>query len=226
MDIQEKPKLLSRIRGNLLGGTTHRKAVIEFAKQHDLVYFSSVRSDDDVPVVRGSTATPQYADNSCSIGTHAGYDMTLVDRTSVIEYQEYPASTHRWYVIQIDLHSSHALPYVFIGTKQQTKAYYARVLVSHREAGYVSPEVIAPHNAVFHSRYAIIASPAEIPTIHQILSEDTISSIAAHHYPFAVEIEGNSLMVITEALAPNKQLLNKLLHYGLWFAKKIDERFV
>ncbi len=225
MDIQEKPKLLSRIRSSLSPSAAHRKAVIDFAKRHDLVYFSSVRSDD-VPVIRGSTATAKYVDNSYSIGTHAGYDMALVDRTSVIEYENYPTSTHRWYVIQIDLHSARDLPYIFVGTRQQTKAYYARVLVSHRQTGYISPDVLAAYGATFHSRYAIIGSPADIPIIHRLLTDDIVHSIATHRYPFAVEIEGSNLSVITEALAPNQQLLNKLLHYGLWFAKQIDERLV
>ena len=197
--------------------------MVAFAKKHNLVYFSSVRSDGEMPVVRGSTATTRYVDNSYSIGTHAEYDMVLVDRTSVIQYEKYPTSTHRWYVIQIDLHSARDLPYIFIGTRQQTKAYYARVLVSHRQAGYISPDVLAPQNATFHSHYAIIGSPADLPLLYRLLNDDTVHSIASHRYPFAVEIEGSSLSVITEAIAPNQQLLNKLLHYGLWFAKQIDE---
>lgn len=224
MDIPEKPKLLSRIRGSMSHVTAHRKAVIEFAKRHDLVYFNSVGSRDEVPVIRGSTATPKYIDNSYSIGTHAGYDMALVDRTNVVAYEGYASSKHRWYVIQIDLHASEHLPYIFIGTRQQTKAYYARVLVSHRETGYISPDMIAPGNVQFHSRYAVIASPWGMPVVHRLLSEDIVQSIAAHHHPFAIEIEGNSMSVITEATAPNQQLLNKLLHYGLWFAKELDKR--
>lgn len=200
--------------------------MIEFARQHDLIYFASVRGDDTAPIIRGSTAAGKYTDNSFCIGTHAGYDMALVDRTNVIAYDGYKTTLHRWFVMQIDLRKAVDLPYIFIGTRQQTKAFYARVLMSRRELRYMNVGSAAKHDAAFHSHYAVIASPSQIALIYKLLDHETINILGAHKYPYAIEIEGNSLYVITEAARLSKQTLNKLLHFSLWMAKEIDERLV
>lgn len=222
-----KPTFASRIKSGFSGGGSYKKALVNFAKHHNLIYFGSVRSsNDEAPVIRGSTASTIQKDNHYSIGTHAGYDLALVDRTSLIGYEGYKALPHRWYVIQIDLKVAKNLPYIFVGTKQQTKAYYARVLSSHRDLRYLSLTSAAKQINAFHGQYAIMASPARMHILYRLFNDETIDMMATHRYPFAVEIEDESLSIITEAVKPSQQLLDKLLHYGLWLAKEIDQRLV
>lgn len=215
----------SRLTAGLASGTQRKKAVVNFAKRHKLIYFSSVSSGGQyIPVIRGSTASADQSDVHSCIGTHADYDMALVERTATVAFDGYKSTIHRWYVLQIDLHKASNLPFIFIGTKQQTKAYYARLLTSHRQLRYLALGSAATNYAKFHSQYVVLSSPAELPLIYRLLTDETIDTIAEHHYPFAVEIEGDSLSLITDAGIPSQQLLDKLLHYGLWLAKEIDSR--
>lgn len=196
---------------------------VRFAKKHGLVYFHTVTTDtDDAPVIRGSTATHDQIDSNFCIGTHSGYDMALIERSADIAYRNFDTSFHRWYVLEIDLKHAHGLPFTFIGTKQQTKAHYARVLTSHRGVAHVHmPSYDSAHP--FNAHYAVIAPPNELPRIQTLLDTPTIDRMSSHAYPFAVEIEDDTMIVITDAQKPSEQLLDKLLHYGLWLAKHIDE---
>ncbi len=215
----------TRVTAGLVSVTLRRRAVIDFARQHKLIYFRSVSAGGQfAPVIVGSTASPDQVDTNFSIGTHAGYDLALLERMGSITYEGYKSTQHRWYVLQIDLHKANNLPFIFIGTRQQTKAYYARVLATHRHVRYLTVDSGAARSSAFHSQYAVIASPAELPQVYRLLNDENIDIIAANKQPFAVEIDGDTLSVITEATRPSQQLLDKLLHYGLWLAKEADSR--
>ncbi|MDB5183329.1 MAG: hypothetical protein JWO07_10 [Candidatus Saccharibacteria bacterium] len=215
----------ARVTSKLRGATTRRKVVLNFAKKHHLIYFQTVHPDsEDTPAMRGSSASTDQVDSNYCIGSHADYDMALIERTSSIAFEGYKTTIHRWYVLQIDLKNVHNLPFIFLGTKQQTKAYYARILTAHREARYLSLTVAADKSAQFHAAYALLSSPAELPLLYRLFTDETIDSIAGYNYPFAIEIDGDSVMFITEATKPSEQLLDELLHYGLWIAKAIDSR--
>ena len=211
---------------SLLLKNTRKSVVVQFAQHHDLIYFHKVDPDGtEVPVIRGSTVSPGQHDQHCCIGTHAEYDMVLIQRTSKVESQPYTSKPTKWYVLPIDLKTAKNLPYTFIGTKQQDKAFYASILHSHRDARYLSIPTTSPHASAFTSRYAVLASPAVTQYVHELLSDDIVDSMAAHKYPFAIEIEQDSIIVITNAKKPNQQLLDKLLHFALWFAKMLDKKF-
>lgn len=218
-------RVISRLQNKLGSVLSGRKSAISFAKKYDLIYFASVDPDNtSVPVILGTTASPDQTDTNFCIGTHAGYDMAIVERVSSVVYKGYKKSVHRWYLIQIDLKSAKNLPFIFIGTRQQPKTFYARMLATRRQLSYLALDTAANRNAVFHSHFAVLGSPADVPMVYRLLTDDMIDVIAAHKYPFAVEIEHDSLIVFTEAQKPNQQLLDKLLHYGVWLAKEIDQR--
>jgi hypothetical protein len=216
---------ISRLASSLGGVTLRRCVVINFARQHKLIYFRSVSHEgQSAPIIRGSTTSSDQVDANICIGTHAGYDLALVERTASVSFAAYKTTVHRWYVLQIDLNKANSLPFIFIGTKQQTKAYYARLLTAHRELRYLTVDSAAEQNHTFHSHYAVLSSPAETPVLYRLLNDEVMDTMASHKYPFAIEIEDDTLYVITEATKPSQQLLDKLLHYGLWMAKEIDQR--
>lgn len=205
--------------------TARRKVAVAFAKQHKFAYFHKVDPEKEpTHLVRGSTAAPDEQDVNICIGTHNNYDIVLLERSSTISFDDYGSSSHRWYVLQVDLKRASGLPFAFIGTKQQTRAYYAKLLTMHRQLYHLVIDSKAEGNLSFHGRYVVLASPSNAHQMTKLLDKDMIDAIVGHNFPFAVEIEGDSLMVITEANKPNQQLLNRLLHYGLWFAKEIDEK--
>ena len=219
-----KQRVLSRLT-NIGVATARKRAMVAFARKHHLIYFASAnKKQNDVTVVRGSTTTPGHIDSNYCIGTHAGYDMAIAERLASVGFDGYKTTVHRWYILQIDLKKAANLPFIFIGTKQQTKAYYARLLTTHRYIRYLALDSAAHGGADFHSQYAIMASPSDVSLFYRLLTDDIIVTMATHKYPFAIEIEGDSLMIITEATKPSQQLLDKLLHYGLWMAGEIDQR--
>lgn len=216
-----KAKLSAAFRGT----STRQKAITHFAKKHDLIYFHSAHPEGgDTSVLRGSSVSPDHVDTNFCIGSHAGYDMAFVERLAKTTFEGYKSTLHRWYVLQIDLKQAHDLPFIFVGTKQQPKAYYARILTAHRDARYLTIGESSEKSTQFHATYALLASPAELHLLYRLFTNEVIESVATYKHPFAVEIEGDSLIVMTEATKPSEQLLDKLLHYGLWFAKEIDKR--
>lgn len=204
-----------------------RDAATTFAEKHGLVYFHTVTDDDEkAPVVRGSTVAPHQIDSNFCLGFHAGYDMALIERAADVEFGNFEPSFHRWYVLEIDLKRAHGLPFIFIGTKQQSKAYYARVLTSRRGIAHLQLQTPKGQSPDFHSNYALIASPNDLPLIYSLFDDETLDMMGKHKWPFSIEIEGDSIILVTDAEKPSEQLIDKLLHYGLWFAKRIDEKLV
>lgn len=208
-----------------VGSPLWRRVVVAFAKEHKLVYFRNIdHGKETTPVIRGSTSSPKQIDTNICVGTHADYDITLADRISETHFEGYETSLHRWYVLQIDLKRANNLPFIFVGTKQQTKAYYAGLLTSKRQLHHLMLETDAEKHSSFHGHYVVLSSPANSRLISELFDQDMVNAMGEHLYPFSVEIENDSIIVSTEAHKPSQQLLNKLLHYGLWFAKEIDKK--
>jgi hypothetical protein len=202
-----------------------RDGATEFAKKHNLIYFHTISADaDEAPVIRGSTMTHGQVDSNFCIGTHAGYDMALVERAVEINFVGFEPSLHRFYVLEIDLKQAHDLPFIFVGTKQLTKAFYAKVLLSHRNITYLQLDSTSAMGAAFHGHYALISSPSQMPLLNSLFTADVIDSMGAHKHPISIEVEDDSLIVFTDAEKPSQQLMDELLHYGLWLAKLVDER--
>lgn len=199
-----------------------RDAAMRFAKQHKFVYFHTAAANADAkPIIKGSTVAPHQVDSNFCIGSHSGYDVTVIERAADVHFGKFEASFHRWYVIKINLKQATNLPYFFVGTKQQSKAYYARVLTAHR--GIARLEIDhAQHSPAFHSNYVLIGAPHNLHLLHQLFDEPTIASMGQHAWPFTIEIDDDSVILTTLADTPSEQLLNKMLHYGLWFARRID----
>lgn len=209
---------------NGFGNNSYKKSAKKFAKENKLIYFGSLDPDGQpLPVIRGAKMSLDQVDTNYCFGTHANYDVVLADRTASIRFEGYKSSYHHWYVLQIDLHSAN-LPYMFIGTRQQTKAFYAGILSAHRELRYLTLAFSAAQAASFHGHYAVLASPANTQVLYRLFDDAMINTLGAHKYPFAMEFDGDSLYIITDTKKASQQLLTKLLHYGLWLAKEVDQR--
>lgn len=202
-----------------------RKRTIEkFAQKFGLLYFRSVNAaSSQVSVIRGSTASIDQQDGNICIGSHDGYDMVFVERTATTSFGEYPSTRHRWHIMEFDLHSHNNLPFIFIGTRQQSRTYYAKLFGTHREVGHITREMHPNITKNFDAHYTVVASPAEHIVLTQLLTEPITASMAKNQLPFAIEIHGDSLFVITEASQVSQQSLTKMLHYGIWLARHIDD---
>lgn len=200
-----------------------RKTIMKFAFRYGLIYFGSNNpASAHIHVLRGVTSSIDQFDTNICIGTHDGYDMVFVERIASVTHEGYAPATHQWHIMAFDLHSHSNLPFVFIGTRQQSKTFYAKLFTSRREVRQLDPIVYgAPSH--FNANYTLIASPAEQLLLAQVLTTPVTSTMAKHQHPFAIEIQGDTLYVITETRQVSDAGLTKMLHYGLWLAKHLDE---
>lgn len=210
----------------LSDSATRRRIIAKFAQKFGLIYFRTIdASSSHVSLIRGSTSSIDQKDSNMCIGMHDGYDMVFIERTSSIEVPGHLPSRHRWHIMQFDLHSHDSLPFLFVGTKQQSKAFYGKLFNIHREARHVDPAVHLQAPRHFQTNYTVVASPSEHLFVARVLSEEITATMAKHQQPFAIEIQGDSLYVITEAtIATTMQSLTRMLHYGIWLARHIDSK--
>lgn len=206
-----------------LGDSQRQYAVMKFAEQYGLVYFTSNKLlPVSVRAIHGVTSSLGQQDDNICIGTHNGYDIVFLERTVTIEQGQYPSDTRRWHIMSFDLHSHQSLPFVFIGTKQQSHAFYAKLFTMRREARQLDPSFLRVPTH-FAANYTVIASPAEQLMLTQLLTQSVTTTMAKYQYPFAIELQGDTLFVITETRQMNSASLTKMMHYGLWLARHIDQ---
>ena len=199
-----------------------KRAIMKFAQRYKLLYFSSDRTaSSHMQIVRGVTGSIDQQDRNICIGTHDGYDMVFLERTATAAHPQYPTTRHRWHIMAFDLHSHSDLPFVFIGTKQQSKTFYAKLFTTRREASQLDPGYIGAPTR-FNAHYTLVASPAEQLLLARLLTTPITTAMAQHQHPFAIEIHGDTLYVITETRQVTEAALTKMLHYGLWLARHID----
>lgn len=213
-------------RSGLSEVANRQRTIAKFAKQFRLVHFrSSTASSSQLGVIRGMTASIDQKDRNICIGTHDGYDIAFVERTATTAFGDdpnYPPVIHRWHIMEFDLHSHSNLPFVFIGTKQQSLTFYAKLFSMHRDARHINPAEYTKNPVHFGRHYAVVSSPAEQMLLSQLLTDTITDTMAKHQQPFAIEIQGDSLFVITQVTQTTNRSLTQMLHYGIWLAKHID----
>lgn len=203
-----------------------RRVIAKFAQKFGLIYFRTLDTDNArLNVIRGLTNHVDQRDSNMCIGQHDGYDMVFIERTATVEAAGYPAARHRWHIMEFDLHSHDNLPFLFVGTRQQSKTFYAKLFTIYREARHVDSGVFLQAPRQFQANYTVVASPAEQLFVARVLTQDITATMAKHQQPFAIEVQGDSLFVITEAgMGTTVQSLTKMLHYGIWLARHIDSK--
>ncbi len=200
-----------------------RKTIMKFAYQHGLLFFGSNNpASSHIQVVRGVTSSVDQLDTNICIGSHEGYDMVFVERIASVAHEGYAPATHQWHIMAFDLHSHSDLPFIFIGTRQQSRTFYARLFTTRRDARQIDPTFLgAPKH--FNANYTVVASPAEQLVLAQLLTTPVTTTMAKYHHPFAIEIQDDTLYIITETRQVTGAGLSKMMHYGLWLARHLDE---
>ena len=199
-----------------------RRTIRKFAEHHGLIYFSSERNSAiSVPIIRGVTASIDQVDTNICIGTHKGYDMVFLERFASVSHPDHPSSRHHWHIMSFDLHSHSTLPFIFIGTRQQSRAFYANLFTSRREVRQLESAAYGTPGR-FDAHYTIIASPAEQVVLTQLFTAPLTATMATYQHPFAIEIQDDTLSIITDSQQTSEGSLSKMLHYGLWLAEHID----
>lgn len=202
-----------------------KRMITQFAKKAGLVYFGSISiQSNDSRLVRGVTLSTSYNDSHYCFGAHDGYDIVCVQRLAQVRTPGQASAKHRWFIMEFDLHTATALPHILIGRRDQANALYATMLSVQRD---MQPHAFAApdgHHKDFSRHFVTFAPPAHAPMVEFIVSPELTGAIVSHFKNLIIEVEGDSVYLLVDNPPLTVGYLNKMMHYGLQFAKHIDER--
>jgi len=202
-----------------------RKNVItKFASKFGFVYFGHVdQHDDEHHIIRGLTVSSSHKDDSYSVGSFDGYDVSIVDRYDIIHRPDAPFTTHRWLIVEIDLHNSKDIPHIFMGAHNHTDSAYMALFTSVPSMQSIPLGTFGTHSDEFNKRYSLFASATQFIAVERLFTVDVTRTIAAHFWPLAVEVIDGSLYVYCDNQSLSATLLDTMLKNGLWLAEQLDE---
>jgi len=190
-----------------------------FAKKRKLVYFAHVDTrENDSQVVRGITLGMSVRDSHHLFGSHDGYDIICVQR------QGEAGTNHLWTVMEFDLHTAVGLPHVMLGKKTEVQPLFESLLGIHRDLQIHEFDDTKNHHRKFTKHFVAYAPPAHAPLVEHIISPELTSSLVDHIHRIVIEIEGDSVYLSVDDPTLSVQYLDKMMHYGIQFAKHIDQR--
>lgn len=198
----------------------HRDVLERFAKQHHLSYFSP-----DVPqrILERIDERRTWQTHGLLEGEHAEYMTTLYSYTAAARHEQFASTEKSWLEVEVELrHTAHA-PFVFIGTRQQTKTQYAELLAAHPGARYLHISCPPLLDRRFHERYAVLAAAEDASFVRDLFTDEVVQALVNRHTVIAYHIEGNQLSALTELQKPRIQLVDRLFHAGIWMARVVDD---
>jgi hypothetical protein len=210
---------------NSLASLKRKNSIIKFAKKFGFVYFGHVdQHDDEHHVIRGLTVSSTHQDEGYSVGSFDGYDVSVVDRLDVIESHDKKIKSHRWVIIEIDLHKGNDVPHIFLGAHDHRDSSYSKLFTSVNIMQSVPLGTLENHSEEFIRRYSLFSSPSQFIDVERLFTAEVTRTIAAHFWPLAVEIIDGSLYVYSDTINLTSNVLEAMLKNGLWLAEQIDER--
>ncbi|MFI5212863.1 MAG: hypothetical protein ACHQTE_02790 [Candidatus Saccharimonadales bacterium] len=218
-------QLLQRIvPAKVIQSRVHKRTFLQFADKVGMVYFGYVdQRHDEHRLVRGLTVSSKHRDNHYCIGSYDDYDVTLLERTDTLHFPGKPPKTHDWIIMTFDLHRSVDLPHVFLGLHTHSEAFYAQLFTKFANFNPLPLEVADGYDTGFLQRYAIYAMPAQALSAARLFNQSITKIIADHFGGLTIEISENCLYLYAEHQRPSAQLLEKMLKYGIWLARSLDQ---
>lgn len=198
----------------------HAKRVFKnFANKRKLVYFGAIDTrQNDSQVVRGITLGLSSEDAHHVFGSHDSYDMSLVQRQGEVGTRQW------WVVMEFDLHTAVNLPHILIGKKSEAQPLFESLLGIHRDLQvheFAEPE---NHHHKFIKHFVAYAPPAHAPLVEHIISPELANALVDHIQHIVIEIEGDCIYLTVAEPTLSVQYLDKMMHYGIQFAKHIDQK--
>lgn len=211
------------LRNSLL--SRRRKQTIQkFTKRFGLVYFGHVdQHDDEHHIIRGLTVSSSHEDDHYSVGSFEGYDVSIVDRYDIITKPGQRLKTHRWLIIEIDLHNGKDVPHIFLGGHNHQDSSYTKLFTSVPSLQPVPLGTFGAHSNEFTNRYSLFATATQFIEVERLFTADVTRTIAAHFWPLAAEVYEGSLYIYSDSKSLSVGLLETMLKNGLWLATKLDE---
>ena len=198
-----------------------RKAIKQFARKMDLVYFGYVNQRQDAhELIRGITVAATHTDTHFCVGHYEGYDISLVERRNTIAYPQQPAQQYHWLILQIDLRQQH-LPHVFIDANHHDQLFYETLFM--RFANFANAAVLfAQRDAAFARSFRIFAPADKFDDVDELFAPNITAGLAERFRQFDYEIDADRLFVYANSPATTTRLLQDMLAAGTWFAQRLD----
>jgi len=210
---------------NSVSSFKRKSAIMKFAGKFGFVYFGHVdQHDDEHHVIRGLTVSSTHQDEGYSVGSFDGYDVSVVDRLDIIESHDKKIKSHRWAIIEIDLHKGTDVPHIFLGAHDHRDSSYSKLFTSVNTMQAVPLGTLENHSEEFMRRYSLFSSPCQFIDVERLFTAEVTRTIAAHFWPLAVEVIDGALYIYSDTLNLTASVLEAMLKNGLWLAEQIDER--
>lgn len=221
---QVKERLIALTPAKVLQARRHRTIMAEFAEANGLVYFGSVdQHGDDHHLVRGLTLSRTHRDSHYCIGTNGGYDITLLERVDTLVVPGKQPRTHRWIIMEFDLHTLRDIPHIFIGLHSHSAAFYTQLFTKFSTFAKVPLGRTGSYDTTFTDRFAVYTTPDQAIAAEQLITPEAAKLMAQHFGTLTAEIDDGCLYIYAEHRHVTEQLLGTILQNGLWLARHIDQ---
>lgn len=192
---------------------------MEFAKKRRFIYFDAAvdSSKRDLRAVKGFTLGLSSHDANYMVGSHDDYDIMCVQR------QSNSGAKHVWTVMAFELHTAVYLPHILLGKKSQVEPLY-NSLPGMKEGLEVHEFTKSEHRGAFSVHFIAYAPPAYNSTIEHVISPELTNAVVDHIQHVVIEVIEDTVYLATDHLAVSAVYLDKIMHYGIQFARHIDEK--
>lgn len=188
----------------------------------DLVYFGHVSQySDEHEMVRGFTLSPSHIDNHYCVGTVAGRDMILLERTDRLSFPDRSSRSYTWTILQIDLHT-HSSPHIVLNPNRYEGILYSHLFAKFRDLAEYPVSYFTGHDEKFTSRFHVYGSQQRIEVTLQLLSPGTTSVLGHHFSNFDYECQGDRLILYYPTIQPTTGIIEDMVRAGVWLAGEID----
>lgn len=207
---------------NLFAKPSTKALFKSVAEEHDMVYFGHVdQRTDDHKLVRGVTLSPSHQDNHYCIGSIAGRDAIILERTDTVTHPNHAAAVYTWPIVSFDLKVTQ-LPHVVIDSGHHDKVFYEQFFTKFFQFMAADSGVFESHDVAFRKQFTVYAPPDVVDSLPVLLPE-SVTSTLAHHFPtLSFELFDDMLVVYTPQSRITKQLLDSMIHAGSWLAGELE----
>ena len=199
-----------------------RKAIRTIGEAHGFVYFGAVdQHEDEHHVVRGFSASTSHEDDAYMVGAVDGIDVRIVDRSDMVELPGGVTESHQWLIVEATLPIEKDLPRFFLLPTHHESTHYKQVFHGLRALEQID---MTNHSHELQSRYTVYAAPGDSTEIDELFPVETTKVIAAHFWPFAIEIYENTVYLYSVETPLTKHDVLAGIKNSAWLAQTLEHR--
>ncbi len=172
-------------------------------------------------MVRGFTLSPSNVDRHYCVGTIAGRDVILLERTDTISFPDRPSRGYTWLIIQFDLKQTVPIHALLNSCKYDEIIYtMLRTKLSHLHKH--GSHLLGMYDPGFAARFQVYAPLHKSDLLPAVVSLATANELAERFAGVDFELFDDELLVYIPTTHPNKSQIDLAIRAGLWFTEQIE----